>query len=368
MNVLVGLVPAVGWGFQPLLSRKTGGRPVNQLIGTTLACFIIGCFIFVCIALSLTNSGYHLIEGVTFACNFIKGVLWCCGCICIFYAFDILGVAKTGPISTGVQLIYTTTMGIALFHENYNSQVPYQGILICIACMIVVMFGMILISWKPKNAYKKNNNATNLEHKKLDKKQILLLCLYFGIIMIGNGSFFIFSNIPIKFHDTGFSHIFNIQNITTGKKSYWDSLTGAQQNIYNLSCMFPLGIGMLTGGILFGLFFWIFPALRSKNKLSWQTANKQCPFIQPTSYYSIFAGIAFAVASLGYLYSSTANGTAIAALLGQFNVVILSVFGMIIFKEKMNKIEYILLFVGLGIVSVACVIPSFIPTFFPALK
>jgi glucose uptake protein GlcU len=58
-----------------------------------------------------------------------------------------LGVSKLGPLSTGVQLVYTTIMGIAMFHENYNdTTVRYQGILICVVALIIVLAGMVFVS------------------------------------------------------------------------------------------------------------------------------------------------------------------------------------------------------------------------------
>jgi glucose uptake protein GlcU len=68
------------------------------------------------------------------------------------------------------------------------------------------------------------------------------------------------------------------------------------------------------------------------------------------------------------LYSTNANGVANASLLGQINVVVLSVFGLLIFKEKKAKEEYITLFVGLGLVTIGCILPALNPQFFPALK
>jgi glucose uptake protein GlcU len=55
-------------------------------------------------------------------------------------------------------------------------------------------------------------------------------------------------------------------------------------------------------------------------------------------------------------------------MLGQLSVVVLSIFGMIIFKEKRSKAEYIALFIGLGLVMIGCLLPSFNKYFFPELK
>lgn len=46
MGILLALIPAIGWGMQPLIARKVGGSPANQIFGTGLGALIIGIFIY----------------------------------------------------------------------------------------------------------------------------------------------------------------------------------------------------------------------------------------------------------------------------------------------------------------------------------
>ena len=43
--LLIGLCPVIGWGLFPTVAAKMGGRPVNQILGTTLGTFVFA-FIF----------------------------------------------------------------------------------------------------------------------------------------------------------------------------------------------------------------------------------------------------------------------------------------------------------------------------------
>ena len=38
--ILVGLGPLLGWGLYPTIASKIGGKPVNQILGSTLGTLI----------------------------------------------------------------------------------------------------------------------------------------------------------------------------------------------------------------------------------------------------------------------------------------------------------------------------------------
>lgn len=48
MNIVIALIPAVMWGIMPLVVSKIGGKPRQQIIGTTFGAlaFAIGVFYF----------------------------------------------------------------------------------------------------------------------------------------------------------------------------------------------------------------------------------------------------------------------------------------------------------------------------------
>ena len=43
--ILIGLGPLLGWGLYPAIASKIGGRPVNQILGSTLGTLIFA-FVF----------------------------------------------------------------------------------------------------------------------------------------------------------------------------------------------------------------------------------------------------------------------------------------------------------------------------------
>lgn len=45
MGLLVALIPALGWGIQPLILAKLGGKPTNQILGTGIGALIVGLIV-----------------------------------------------------------------------------------------------------------------------------------------------------------------------------------------------------------------------------------------------------------------------------------------------------------------------------------
>ena len=51
--VLIGLGPLIGWGIYPTIASKFGGKPVNQILGST-----IGTLIFAIVYNLLEHLGF----------------------------------------------------------------------------------------------------------------------------------------------------------------------------------------------------------------------------------------------------------------------------------------------------------------------
>ena len=46
MYILFSLLPALFWGLLPLAVAKVGGRPIQQIIGTTVGTFLVASLVF----------------------------------------------------------------------------------------------------------------------------------------------------------------------------------------------------------------------------------------------------------------------------------------------------------------------------------
>lgn len=134
MNILVALIPALGWGSMPIITGKVGGSPVNQIFGIGAGASIIGllAFIFTRPTVSLT----------AFALAVLCGALWTIGQIGQFISFKRIGVANTVPLSTVFQLIGNSIIGMVLFGDWAGVQSKIIGI----SALIIVVIGALLTS------------------------------------------------------------------------------------------------------------------------------------------------------------------------------------------------------------------------------
>lgn len=109
MNILIGLVPALTWGMLPLVVRKTGGKPANQLFGTALGTFLVGLAVLAMLRPALAPQDFFI--------SFVSGAFWACGQMLQYSAYVELGVSKTLPVMTGMQLVGTSLLGVLALGE-----------------------------------------------------------------------------------------------------------------------------------------------------------------------------------------------------------------------------------------------------------
>ncbi|MBF2507672.1 GRP family sugar transporter [Listeria welshimeri] len=167
MNIVIALIPAVMWGIMPLVVSKIGGKPKQQIIGTTLGAlvFALGVFFF-------TNPEY---TATIIIASSISGAFWSLGQMNQFRAFTQVGVSKTMPLSTGMQLVGTSLFGVFAFHEWGTTSKLVLGF----SALALIIIGIFLTSYQQN---KDENSGQNM------KKGIITLLIssvgYVGYVVI----------------------------------------------------------------------------------------------------------------------------------------------------------------------------------------
>lgn len=147
-GLLIAIIPAIGWGIQPLILKKIGGTPVNSMLGFGIGATVIGVIVqLVCHPSGLSSTALLL--------SFTSGMFWVIGQAGQVSSYDVIGVSKTMPISTGLQLLGISIIGVLAFGELSSWMSKIFGFL----AIALLIFGAYLTSLEPKGA---SNKPTHL--------------------------------------------------------------------------------------------------------------------------------------------------------------------------------------------------------------
>ena len=86
----------------------------------------------------------------------VSGLFWALGQANQLKSIDLMGVSRTMPISTGLQLVATTLFGVIVFHEWSTTISVVLGVL-ALVCIIIGVILTSLQSKEEKNAEQAGN-------------------------------------------------------------------------------------------------------------------------------------------------------------------------------------------------------------------
>lgn len=170
MNILIALIPALGWGFMPIITGKVGGSPVNQMFGIGAGATIVGLISFLVTQPSVSAQAFWF--------SVLCGALWTIGQIGQFISFKRIGVSGTVPLSTVFQLVGNSVIGMLIFGDWAGAQAKIIGII----ALAIVVVGALLTSV-----------SDSTDGQKMQTKDALfLLCTTVGFWIYSS-----FPNMPI---------------------------------------------------------------------------------------------------------------------------------------------------------------------------
>ena len=103
--ILIGLGPLIGWGIYPTIASKFGGKPVNQMLGST-----IGTLIFAIVYNLLEHLGFP--QGKDLLLAILSGIGWAVAQVITFYSFTLIGSSRAMPVTTAFQLLGASLWGV----------------------------------------------------------------------------------------------------------------------------------------------------------------------------------------------------------------------------------------------------------------
>ena len=155
--LLIGLGPLLGWGLYPTIASKIGGKPVNQILGSTLGTLIFAIIFSV-------SQGISLATGTDLLLGILSGIGWASAQIITFYCFGLIGSSKAMPVTTAFQLLGASLWGvIALGNWPGVSAKVFGGL-----ALILIIVGASLTVWTEE---KSDENTSIL------KKAVIMLAI-----------------------------------------------------------------------------------------------------------------------------------------------------------------------------------------------
>ena len=155
--LLIGLGPLLGWGLFPTIASKIGGRPVNQILGTSL-----GTLIFAAI-FSMIN-GLAFPTGMDLFFSVLSGVGWACAQIITFKCFTMIGSSRAMPVTTAFQLLGASLWGVFFLGNWPGATAKLLGAF----ALVLIMIGAKMTVW---------SETESAESAGIMKKAVLLLAV-----------------------------------------------------------------------------------------------------------------------------------------------------------------------------------------------
>ncbi|WP_462410667.1 GRP family sugar transporter [Neobacillus sp. Marseille-QA0830] len=147
-GILLALIPALCWGSIVLVSVKLGGDAYSQTLGITFGALLFSIVLFFIVHPPITT--------LTFIIGILSGIFWAVGQRNQLGTVQYLGVSKTVPLSTGMQLAATTLIGVLVFKEWTTRNVIIIGMM----AILLIIVGVIFTAIRDKEDREKNSGST----------------------------------------------------------------------------------------------------------------------------------------------------------------------------------------------------------------
>ncbi|MGH1563732.1 GRP family sugar transporter [Mumia sp. DW29H23] len=278
MDLVIGLVPAVAWGLLPILASLHGGRPVNQIVGTTAGTALVATVVLF--------ARDPLISPRVFLFSFLSGACWAVGQLLQYAAYPRIGVSHALPVSTAFQLIGTSLYGVVVLGEWASVGDKVVGF----SALVVIVLGVLLTSVRDPASREAPRPPRDI------KVGVLML-------LVGSLGYVGYSALPRVADAEGWA------------------------------AFFPQAGGMLALAVVAAL-----------------VLDRGRPLVQPASWQNLGVGVVFAVGALAYLISAQVNGIATGFTLTQMSVVLSTLGGIFVLKERRTPREMAATVVGLVLV------------------
>ena len=297
MEYVIALVPALCFGIISPLVALIGGSLRQQVVGQ-----MTGGFLVALVALTFITPTFTWQGGLI---SVLTGAMCAWGVTLQLLSFRLVGVSRTMPVSSGMQLSLTALGGVMLFNEWSNAAALSAGI----AAIAVIVLGIAFTTYTERKKTRLPDSAVEygLTAKTVSPQTMLL----------GLGINFISALLLA---------------------GYVVTMRASGQSFSQF--MFPQSVGFVLGALVFAAF----------------NPDSKAPLIARETVLQLIPGLLF---GLGVVFMQTANrmvGVATGFTLSQMGVIISTLAGIFILHETKTRRELIASLLGVALVVVGAIL------------
>lgn len=286
-SILIGLIPALGWGFQGIIMQKIGGTTANKQMGMVLTALVMSIVVALVDPIAWSPS--------LIAAAAVNGIPWAIAQILQIKSFDYLGVSRAMPLTSGMQLILTSVIGAFYFNEwphAWQMGVGFAGI-------ALIIVGTVLTTY---------TEAGQETTSKSDIRKGVIITAISSALYVAYATaarFFNVDSFQILLPQALFMLAATIViSVIVSKRDSVDGVFGRVEGVFGLK--------------------------------SWQ---------------NMLTGVLWSVANIAVLFSNQVNGVAVGWTLANMNLIFATLGGLFILHEKKTPKELKFVIAGMIIIA-----------------
>ena len=286
-SILIGLIPALGWGFQGIIMQKIGGTTANKQMGMVLTALVMSIVVALVDPIAWSPA--------LIAAAAVNGIPWAIAQILQIKSFDYLGVSRAMPLTSGMQLILTSVIGAFYFNEwphAWQMGVGFAGI-------VLIIVGTVLTTY---------TEAGQETTSKSDIRKGVIITAISSALYVAYATaarFFNVDSFQILLPQALFMLAATIViSVIVSKRDSVDGVFGRVEGVFGLK--------------------------------SWQ---------------NMLTGVLWSVANIAVLFSNQVNGVAVGWTLANMNLIFATLGGLFILHEKKTPKELKFVIAGMIIIA-----------------
>lgn len=292
-NILIGLIPALGWGFQGIIMQKIGGTSANKQMGMVLTALVMAIIVAIIDPVQWS--------GALIAAAAVNGIPWAIAQILQIKSFEYLGVSRTMPITSGEQLVFTALIGTFCFGEWSSA----LDLVLGFGGIAIIIVGTVFTAYTEKG-----------DDAAVDKGDFVK-----GLI------------------------------ITTISSALYVAYATAARffSVDSFQILLPQALFMLAATILIAI--WM-----SKKDAKDGPWGREEGVFGIKSWQNMLTGVLWSIANIAVLFSNQVNGVAVGWTLANMNLIFATLGGLFILHEKKTPKELKSVIVGMVLIAVGGVL------------